>query len=800
MLVLLPLATGFVLYRIYRRAGLCWRTAVLHSATTFGVLVVLITEVLSLFRAITQINLTVSWAAALLCAALVLHRSVKKSRGIGAAAVTNERASDVPSRLEGALVAGIAVVAFVVGLTALVAPPNTWDAMSYHLPRVIHWSQSRSVAFYPTPEIQQLFQPPWAEYSILHLHVLSMGDRFDNLVQWAAFCGSAIGVSLIASLLGAARRGQVIAAVVCATIPQAVLSASGVKNDCVLSFWLVCLASFLLISRSRRAWIDAVAVGCALGLACLTKGTAYIYAGPLLLAAAVPLGWRVLRARFWHVLAVVAIAVSLNIGQYTRNALLFGAPLGPQTAVAGGCAFANGTYGPRTLFSNAVRSVALHLSTPSAAFNAACQRLTTSLLRSVGVDPNDPETTFCGTTFAIPGFGAIEDTKANTLHLIGALFAAVVMLQGRWWRRNRTAWFYGMAIAVSFLLFCLLLRWQPWHTRLHLPFFVLSSPLVGMALASVLPTVASFLTGMFLLLVTLPLLFGNELRPLIIPGRLFAGVLVNGGRTDFYFAGRQEFQRSYTAAARSILESDCRDVGLNYYGDNQIYPLLVLLGAHRGEVRTSAVDVANISAPYAEPVSQGVRPCAVVCMSCTTSDKFLQHGEPGWRVTRFQDIVVFSDLSRPAGGGHGGLRSPVRVGLSVRPHETSGDLTVTIGGRRAADVTLVEVLVNSTFTGEHGCWIQCNPSQNTLTLVNDKGDGAVGRARPGIGQALRNSQCALDPAQSSVRQTSGDLTISLRLSLAPAFTTPKAMFVSPPADTGRQGGWQTAGVWTVANR
>jgi hypothetical protein len=45
--------------------------------------------------------------------------------------------------------------------------------------------------------------------------------------------------------MGAGYHGQVLAAVICATIPQGLLQASGAKNDYVLAFWLLTLTGTL---------------------------------------------------------------------------------------------------------------------------------------------------------------------------------------------------------------------------------------------------------------------------------------------------------------------------------------------------------------------------------------------------------------------------------------------------------------------------------------------------------------------------------------------------------------------------
>ena len=79
------------------------------------------------------------------------------------------------------LLVGISIIIALVGTVALLSPPNTWDVMTYHLPRIVHWLQNRSVAFYPTHEPRQLFMPPWAEFAVLHFHALFGDDRLDNL-------------------------------------------------------------------------------------------------------------------------------------------------------------------------------------------------------------------------------------------------------------------------------------------------------------------------------------------------------------------------------------------------------------------------------------------------------------------------------------------------------------------------------------------------------------------------------------------------------------------------------------------
>src|SRR5207245_6681932 len=122
--------------------------------------------------------------------------------------------------------------------SALVAPPSTWYAMEYHLVRVVIWISQHIARFFTTPDYAQLILGPWAEYAMTQAYLLWGTDRFVNFVEVLSMFGSAIGVSVIAKILGAGPRGQVLAAVICATIPSGVLEASGPMNTYVVSFWI----------------------------------------------------------------------------------------------------------------------------------------------------------------------------------------------------------------------------------------------------------------------------------------------------------------------------------------------------------------------------------------------------------------------------------------------------------------------------------------------------------------------------------------------------------------------------------
>ena len=217
-------------------------------------------------------------------------------------------------------ICGVGVIVVIAGVTAIVAPPNTYDSMTYHLPRMMHWIQHQSVAHYPTHIPRQLHFPPGAEFILTHLHILAGNDRLLNLVQWLGMVGSVVGVSLLAQQFGAAGPGQVVASVVAATLPMGMLQASSTQNDYVVTFWLVCLAYFVLVAIRRPGWGVSAGVGASLGLALLTKATAYLFAAPLLVWLLVGYGRSMRWHCYRHVLLIAGVVLALNLGHWLRNA------------------------------------------------------------------------------------------------------------------------------------------------------------------------------------------------------------------------------------------------------------------------------------------------------------------------------------------------------------------------------------------------------------------------------------------------------------------------------------------------
>jgi hypothetical protein len=340
------------------------RIALLRGLVALGTCVVLITEIASAFGALTRPVLIVCWTPVLAAAAVWIARHVRW-----------DRAALRLSLWEAVAAIAVGTILAVTAYVAILSPPNSSDTMAYHLPRVLMWVQNGSVAFFPTSYLNLIMLQPVAEYAMLHLYLLSGGDSLTNLVQFVGFAGSVTAASAVAREMGLARRGQWIAAVLVATLPNGILQASGAKNDCLLALWLVCALLFAL----RR---DLLILGLSCGLALGTKGTAYLFLPGVLIAAAL---WRAgPRALVW----IAAGVLTINGPHFVRNYDLSGSVLGFDSAHADGAfRWRNEHLGWRPVVSNFLRNLSEQLGARSESWNRAVY--TTVLNAHSALGPGD---------------------------------------------------------------------------------------------------------------------------------------------------------------------------------------------------------------------------------------------------------------------------------------------------------------------------------------------------------------------------------------------------------------------------
>jgi hypothetical protein len=558
----------------------------LKGSVACGAFAVAITELLGAAHALTRPALFIAWILFCLWPATLLYRAVTKGTGF-----------KTPGTIDAILIVLLAAILGILAFIALKSPPNSTDAMAYHLPRVLFWAQQRSVAFFPTSYLNQIMLQPFAEYLMLHTYILSGGDRFINLIPWLACLTSTVAVAAIAKHFGAELRGQLLASLFCATIPIGILQASGAKNDYVLAAWLACAAYFLLRApEGNRS--DAIFAGLALGLALGTKATAYLFAPGLILAIAIP-SWKYWRGHVQSIASIALCAMALNLPQYVRNINLSGSPLGFDSAQTDGkFRWHNDQFGWRPTFSNILRHSTEQLGARSDRWNQNLYNAVVSAHQRLGMDVNDPSTTWVWTKYEPPRNANHETNAPNRWHLaILALCFAVMP-----WRQPRLA-LYLCGLIAGFILFCAYLKWQPYMARMFLPLFVLACPAVSI----IRPKILQLALVVLLLDTAKPYLFENWVRPLKGPTSI-----LRTSRDDQYFNDLHAWnlQTPTLEAVDAAARSGCSLIGVDINEWQLEYPFEALLRERNPQVQFVHVNVQNPSKKYEKP--DALHPCAIV--------------------------------------------------------------------------------------------------------------------------------------------------------------------------------------------
>lgn len=519
-----------------------------------------LTEILSLFSVLNFRGILVGW----ICYDIILLAYLAylyKYKGLSKPKIS----LSIKSRW----IYFIGFILVVTFFTAIVYPPNNWDSMTYHLPRIEHWIQNQNLDHYYTSNIRQTVYAPFAEITILHNRVLSGDDWLMNLVQWFAFSGIIICISKIVSRLGMNRKMQIIAALFFATLPMAILQSSSTQNDLFVTFWIVCLFDRLLAWKDNKQFRLSIDIGIALGLAILSKGTAYPIAATITLFFAV-LCIKQYKKYLVHGCVAACICLAINAPHYVRNYNMFKNPV--QTNAQ--------TMSPFTLESagvSLISNIYTNIPVPVPYDENINEHLS-------GVDktifPYGPLYVYSlqDWLYSIAGIAPFdEDVVKNPFHMLFVIASFFIVFIRRNIKKT-----YSLIVLLSWGVFIFCIPWQPWVTRLQVPLFALSAPVFALAINSI----ASYrkLINICLYLICIYALFPlflNQARPLLY----FPSVTIiqkwtskdksiwNRSREELYFNTCTWLYDDYTNACKALKESESSHIGIIIGLDTWEYPL-----------------------------------------------------------------------------------------------------------------------------------------------------------------------------------------------------------------------------------
>ena len=505
------------------------RISFVKTLLTMSFLIFLFTEALSFFSKLTFISVVFCWVTSFLFLAVLFV--VKYQKDFRKKLIQFKKVSDFFNKYKNEFYISLFFVFLIIiplFFLALYFPPNNSDSLGYHLARVEHWIQNKSVSHYFANDIRQLIYQPFAEFIILHLRLLAGSDLWVNLVQFFAMLGSITLVTLLAQFLGLNYKFQILSAALALSIPMGIMQATTTQNDNIVSFFFLAFIYFglLLIRKNKNIFSNVFFSAISLGLGFLTKATCAVFSFPFSVWFAFVLLKKYRKKAFSIGIFFLVCIFMINFPFWERNYSLSGNPFGENSTFR---MMRNEKMGVSLFISNLIRNVSTHMAFPfgNRLFNRIVGIFHEKVLR---VSVEEKSTTFCNMIYE-PFFGMHEDYAGNFFFIFLLFFSLFYFFLN-----FKDLFFlipYCLSLIGGYLLFSGLFKWQPWITRLDLPFFLGSVPFVSYVFYKIIDNRNDKIKRIafyFILFLTLYWFFSFAIKE----QRLFFVLLFSGGVLYFF--------------------------------------------------------------------------------------------------------------------------------------------------------------------------------------------------------------------------------------------------------------------------
>lgn len=559
------------------------RDILIYSVLTLSVITVFITELLSAFNAIGYHFILLSWVIVLVFNLLFLY--IKYTDAITLVSTLKHRALSIYRSLTKAEKFWLISTSFILLLVfaqGIIYPPNNWDSMTYHLSRITGWISRGSVGHFPTNIFYQVYQSPFAEYVIMHFNILSRNDYFSATVQFCFLLFTLATLTCLIKTLGLPRRYQVLAIIFTALIPEVLLQASSTQNNIVESFFVLTAYYLTLKAIKGTQFKDYFFLGIAVGLALLTKATAYIYLFPILLLFSINIFIRLFKTSdlkyLWYPLMVMLIGLAINCRQYQRNYAMDKNLLGAPQAEVG--IYTNAKMGPLLLLSNVIKNAGMQMGMMGITAPAILSDTVIHKLHTVaGLNINSPDNNFGSAIYQVPTGGANhEDGAPNPFHFLLVVIAcSIICFSSFKSKQNVRVLQLLLIVFIQVVFFCWYLKWQPWNTRMHVQFFILSVPLFCYAVSinSLFKKIVYTVAMPVILLYAFVLVLHNSSRPYLLLNkqRPYITTTIFDDRYKKYFDNKPPMYPEYQKVNDTIQAAGYKNIGLILGSNDWQYPL-----------------------------------------------------------------------------------------------------------------------------------------------------------------------------------------------------------------------------------
>lgn len=543
-----------------------YTNSVLETILIFSVILVFVTEGLSLLKCLNLTAVLLTWSGISMLLMFFLVKDRKGSFNVFKNLKSRLSSYHKALRIYEKLLLWFTLVGLLVLLfQGIIYPPNNWDCLTYHMSRIMFWLGNGSVEHFPTHILRHLYQPPFSEYFILHINLINGNDYLSDSVQWLFLVMSVFALWGVLDFFQVSGFHKLLAAFLLITIPSVELQSSSAKNDIVCGFFVIAVLYYCLKSYYQTTLRNFMFLGISIGLGMLTKGTAYLFLVPILVLFIGFMLYKLIKDKNFKIILygcyIAIIVLALNIGHFSRNYKINHDILNVDEIEAK--AYYNSNMDGKLFFSSLLKNIGLHVGYPIQKDYDVWIR---EYHQKNGISINDPNSNYLDTIYAGPKkYETHEGYIPNSIPLYLILLISLpILILGVLKPSKYSRELLLLCIVFSqFILFVLILKWQPWHTRLHIPIFMLSVALVIVGIKRI-----RLLTAVVVVFIpSLVYSFGfnfcyNNLRPIVTNHKYTQSIKIGDSRFKKYFANQPQLYKEYISVLNSLYSDEPKKVGL----------------------------------------------------------------------------------------------------------------------------------------------------------------------------------------------------------------------------------------------
>lgn len=449
-------------------------SAYLKAIVAWTMYMFIITEFLSFIKRLDFIGLFISWFALDLFLLVVAIRSKTRIKDTVRVMFTENKCGFQKNYL---ILICIALVSL---FFAIKISPCNWDSMTYHLSRVAHWAENKSVGHYATNIDRQISCPVLTEFVVAQTYILcKKNDIFVNIIQNASFITNALIIYGISGKLKCKSQYSFLASFLYMTMPIAFAESMTTQVDNFATLWLLIFAYFIIdfvdlskkIQFTKESVNRVIILGSCVSFGYLCKPSASI--SMLVFAIWLLIICIIRKDKIINLfkLAVIALSVMLpTMGiEIGRNIYTFGkfvaSTVGEDVLIS--------TYKPSYVFVNLIKNIVRNLSN-IAISEGTITNFVYKLSEKLNVEINDISISHYGIEFNVPPARSYSmDSAVNPIIVILTLLCIIWIIWSIITKKQKLSECstgFSIFSILAYIIFCMIFKWQPWGVRIMIPY------------------------------------------------------------------------------------------------------------------------------------------------------------------------------------------------------------------------------------------------------------------------------------------------------------------------------------------